>query len=305
MEPAIRQRLLDKKRKLDELRPFDAGSLKRLEESFNVELTYNSNAIEGNSLSLSETKLVVEEGLTIGGKTMREHLEATNHQKAIEFVKTLVTAKRVEEKDVLELHALILDRIDPNNAGFYRHVGVRISGTTYLPPSSQKVPELMTHVYDMLNAPTKGPDAVEHAARLHLEFVAVHPFVDGNGRTSRLLTNLYLMRNGFPPIIYLRAERKKYITSIMKAQLDHEDEPFVNFTGKTAERSLDMYLDAFGAESGEYLTLEEAAKYSKHDADYLSLLARTGKLGAIKFGRNWKITKEALEEYEKEQGKAT
>lgn len=298
IEPHILERIRKKKRELDGLRPFDPGSLKRLEESFNIELTYNSNAIEGNSLSLSETKLVVEEGLTIGGKTLREHLEATNHQKAIEFVKTLVSKKKIEEIEVLNLHALILDRIDPHNAGFYRKSTVRISGTNYTPPNFIKVPELMQEVYQKINE--KKEELIEQAALIHLRFVAIHPFIDGNGRTARLLTNLYLMRNGYPPIIYLRAERKKYIRSIMRDQLEHDASEFVNFTAKAVERSLDIYLDSLGTKAHDYLSLAEASKLSDYSPEYLSLLARTGKIGAVKFGRNWKITREALEEYEKE-----
>lgn len=299
MEPHTLERIRKKKKQLDALKPFDPGALKRLEESFNIELTYNSNAIEGNSLSLRETKLVVEEGLTIGGKTLREHLEATNHQKAIEFVKSLLKKQEIREIDVLELHALILDRIDPYNAGFYRKVGVRISGTDYTPPNFLKVPGLMMEVYKKLNE--KKGEPIEQAALIHLLFVSIHPFIDGNGRTARLLTNLYLMRNSYPPIIYLRAERNKYIRSIMRAQLEKDPSEFINFTAKAVERSLDIYLDSLGAESHEYLSLAEAAKLSRYSQDYLSLLARNGRIGAVKFGRNWKITREALEEYEREQ----
>ena len=127
----------------------------------------------------------------------------------------------------------------------------------------------------------------------------IHPFIDGNGRMARLLMNLYLMRDDYPPIIILRAERKKYIRTIMKARSGKDVEPFVNFVAKAVERSLDIYLDSLGAAPKEYITLAEAAKHSKYSQEYLSLLARKGKIGAVKFGRNWKITKEALEEYEK------
>ncbi len=297
-EPILK-RILEKKKALDNLRPFDQAALHKLQESFNVELTYNSNAIEGNSLSLSETKLVLEEGITIGGKTMKEHLEVTNHRKAIDFVQNLVEKPKIEEIDVLNLHAIILDRIDPHNAGFYRRSGVRISGTTYTPPNALKVPKLMQEVYQMLNSKSKEP--IETASLIHLKFVDIHPFIDGNGRIARLLLNLYLMRASFPPVIIQKAERKKYIITIMQEQLEHNTSTFVNFVAKALERSLDIYLDALGTTSSEYLTLAEAAKNSKYGQEYLSLLARTGKIGAVKFGRNWKITREALGEYEKAQ----
>lgn len=295
----IYERIISKKSALEKLRPFNKGALLKLQESFRVSMTYNSNAIEGNSLSLSETKLVLEEGLTIGGKTMKEHLEATNHSKAIDFVESLVNKKNIEENDVLNLHAIILDRIDPENAGFYRRSGVRISGTDYSPPNAAKVPELMKEVYRLLNS--RG-EPLEIASKIHHRFVDIHPFIDGNGRTARLLMNLYLMRNGYPPIIIQRVERKKYIDSIIDDRMHHGAEKFSIFTAHALERSLCMYLDSLGTESKEYLTLAQASEISRngYSEEYLSLLARSGKIGAVKFGRNWKITKEALEEYEKE-----
>jgi excisionase family DNA binding protein len=296
----IYKRILEKRNALDKLRPFNRGALAKLQETFRVDLTYNSNAIEGNSLSLSETKLVLEEGITIGGKSMREHLEVTNHSKAIDFVESLVDKPRIEEIDVLNLHAIVLDRIDPENAGFYRRGAVRISGTSYTPPNPVKVPALMQEVYALMN--TKGGEPIETAARIHQRFVDIHPFIDGNGRTARLLLNLYLMRNGYPPVIILRAERLKYIRTIMQSRAENDISPFANFVAKAVERSLDIYLDSLGTSAKEYLTLAEAAKLSRngYSQEYLSLLARTGKIGAVKFGRNWKITKEALEEYESE-----
>ncbi len=302
LEEKTYERILRKKSVLDSLKPFDQGALARLQETFRVELTYNSNAIEGNSLSLSETKLVLEEGLTIGGKSMKEHLEVTNHSKAIDFIETLVKKTAIAEQDVLNLHAMILDRIDSENAGFYRRGGIRISGTDYSPPSPAKVPKLMQAVYQLLNR--KGGEPIEIASLIHQRFVDIHPFVDGNGRTARLLLNLYLMRHGYPPVILLRVERKKYIRTVMVGQLDYQHEPFANFVAKAVERSLDIYLDFFDLEQKEYLSLAEAAKISKngYSEEYLSLLARDGKIGAIKFGRNWKITKEELDEYEKAHG---
>ncbi|MCC7570350.1 Fic family protein [Candidatus Micrarchaeota archaeon] len=292
----IYERILQKKKELEKLRPFNQGALKKLKDSFNVELTYNSNAIEGNSLTLSETRLVLEEGITIGGKLLKEHFEVTNHQKAIEFVETLVKKPKIEELDILNIHAIILDRIDPENAGFYRKWGVKITGTNYTPPNPAKVPRLMQEIFSLFNS--KTAELIETGARIHMKFVDIHPFVDGNGRTARLLLNLYFMRHGYPPVIILRAERSKYIRSIVSAQTKGDFQPFINFIAKAVERSLDIYLDCLGTHPKEYLSLSEAAKFSKHSAEYLSLLSRTGKIEAVKFGRNWKITREAIKEYE-------
>jgi Fic family protein len=296
-------RIIRKRKELEKFRPFDQTALHKLQETFRVDLTYNSNAIEGNSISLTETKLILEEGVAIGGKTLNEHLEVTNHSKAIDFIESLVSKNEISENDVLNVHAIILDRINPQNAGFYRIGGVRISGTEYSPPNAAKVPELMKEIYRVLNI--KSGEAIETAAIIHQKFVDIHPFVDGNGRTARLLLNLYLMRNGYPPVILLKAERAKYIRTIMAGQLGNDYAPFANFVAKAVERSLEVYLDVFGIKQKEYLSLAEAAKISKnkYGAEYLSFLARTGKIGAIKFGRNWKITKEELEEYENHQHK--
>lgn len=298
------ERIEKKQKNLRSLRPFNQGALLKLQESFRVSLTYNSNALEGNSLSLNETKLVLEEGITIGGKTLKEHLEATNHAKAMELIDGLVKKAHIDEIDVLELHALILDRIDPQNAGVYRKGSVRISGTDYTPPNAAKVPALMGDVYRRLNQKNRhAQDIIKSAASIHQRFVDIHPFIDGNGRTARLLLNLHLMRSEYPPVIILRTERQKYIHTIIEEQVGQNPAPFANFVASCVDRSLTIYLDALGTEAKEYLGLTEAAKISKngYGAEYLGFLAREGKIGAVKFGRNWKISKEALEEYETEQ----
>ena len=302
IDEKILERVLRKKEELNNCRPFNKAALHKLQETFRVDLTYNSNAIEGNSLSLSETKLVLEEGITIGGKSLKEHLEVTNHSKAIDIVESLVNRPKIGEMDVLNLHAIILDRIDPENAGFYRRAGVRISGTAYSPPNAAKVPGLMQEVYRLLN--TRGGEPIGTAAEVHRMFVDIHPFIDGNGRTARLLLNLYLMRNGYPPVILLKVERKKYIGTIEITRKGGDITPFANFVARAVDRSLSIYLDSLGREQIDYLSLAEAANLSKngYSQEYLSLLARTGKIGAVKFGRDWKITREALEEYERENG---
>lgn len=289
-------RLSQKKQMFDKLRPFSKGALAKLKESIDVEMTYNSTNIEGNTLTLGETRLVLEEGITIGGKSLKEHLELTNHKKAIDFVESLVKKEKITPIDILNLHAIILDKIDPENAGFYRKCAVRISGTTYNPPSPNKVPELMREVHSLLNS--KSDEPIETAAIIHLKFVDIHPFVDGNGRVARLLLNLYLMRNSYPPTIIQTVERKKYIQSIVAAQTKKDCSQFVNFVAKAVEHSLDVWLDCLGNNPKEYMTLAEAANHSRYSQEYLSLLARKGRIDAIKFGRNWKISKEALQAYE-------
>ena len=292
----IYERIKERKARLDRLRPFPKQTILKIREYFDVELTYNSNAIEGNTLDLQETRAVLEDGITVGGKTLKEHLEVTNHKKAIDFVFSLVKKEKIDEMDILNLHAIILDRIDPQNAGFYRKTQVYIRGSKFIPPPPKEVPELMKKFVKLINS-KKEP--VELAAEVHFQLVDIHPFTDGNGRTARLLMNLVLLRNRYPMTVILRAERKKYIDTL---EIAHKGnfEPFLNFIAKSVERSLDIYLTMVDPEFSErYISLAEAAKQTKYSQEYLSLLARKGKIGAIKFGRNWVITKKDLEEYVK------
>lgn len=295
IEKHVWKRIKEKKKRLDSLRPFPKIILSKLQEYFTVEMTYNSNAIEGNTLSLAETRAVLEDGVTIGGKSMREHLEVTNHKKAIDSVDSLIRKKKIEEKDILEINAIILDRIIPNEAGFYRHSGVLIRGSHFIPPSAAKVPKLMKEFIELLNVKPDNP--VEHSAKVHFEFVHIHPFVDGNGREARLLMNLILMRFGFPPCYILNAERKKYIDSLEQSHKG-KFESFFNIVAKSVERSLDLYLAMLDKKfDSEYMTLAKAAKKCEFSQEYLSLLARKGRIEAIKFGRNWMISKRALDDY--------
>ena len=290
----ILERIEERKARLDSLRPFPKSTILKIREYFDVELTYNSNAIEGNTLNLQETRAVLEEGVTIGGKNLKEHLEVTNHKKAIDFVFSLLKKNKIEEMDILNLHAIILDRIDPQSAGFYRQTQVYIRGSRYIPPPPKEVPALMKDFVKLINS---KKDPLELAAEVHFQLVDIHPFTDGNGRTARLLMNLILLRNGYPMTVILRAERKKYINCL---ELAHRGnlEPFLDFVAKSVERSLDIYLSMIDPEFSEkYIPLAEAAKQSGYSQEYLSLLARKGRIGAIKFGRNWVITKKDLEEY--------
>jgi Fic family protein len=186
----IYEKLHKKKQELDSHRPLAKALLNNLNDWFRVELTYTSNAIEGNTLTRQETALVVEKGLTVGGKSLKEHLEATNHASALNWVMDLVNkpTKHLTENDILHLHYLILKGIDDENTGHYRNVAVRISGSTVILPNSRKVPDLMANFAKWMQQCEIDP--IELAALAHYELVTIHPFVDGNGRTARLLMNL-------------------------------------------------------------------------------------------------------------------
>ena len=212
--------LSKKKARLDQLRPLPPALVSNLEEWFQVELTYTSNALEGNTLTRKETAAVVEKGLTVGGKTLAEHLEATNHARALKRVLHLsqTPTTHLREVDVLDLHETVLRGIDDANAGHYRTIPVRISGASVIFPNPIKVSDLMRVFIDQV---TSNDDLhpVELASEAHYQFVTIHPFADGNGRTARLLMNLILMQNSYPPAIIRTRDRLKYIGSLEKAQL--------------------------------------------------------------------------------------
>lgn len=295
----LAQRILEKRKRLDSLRAIPNASLEKLRERFELEWTYNSNAIEGNTLTLRETMLVLKEGITIGGKSLREHLEVTNHKAAIDFVYSLLKKELISEMDVLEIHSLILDRIQPLDAGFYRHERVRITGSDFSPPSPEKVPGLMTEFVSTFKEEPKAPLAlVEFSAFTHFKLVDIHPFIDGNGRTARLMMNLFLMRHGFPPAVILKTDRPRYYNSLDAGHKGNL-EPFIELVARSVERSLDLYLEVLEkpSEKTDLISLAEAAKLTPYTQEYLSLLARKGRIHALKRRRAWVTTRKDIEEY--------
>jgi Fic family protein len=291
----IHQRVLDKKRRLEGLRPLPPSLVARLKKQMMIEYTYNSNAIEGNTLTLRETQLVIEEGITVGGKSITETLEAKNHPEAIEFVNRLVDAKsELTEDVVLQLHKLIMSNIT-EDAGHYRTMGVRITGATFMPPPSSEVKPRMNELLKWLGENPDELTPIELAAVFHHRFVQIHPFSEGNGRTARLLMNALLMKDGYPFIaIVPKLDRPKYLKTLMEADLGNTSS-FVNFIARCVERALDMYLDAL--EEPEILTLAEASQITPYSQEYLSLMARKGLLGAFKQGRNWVVSRRELDRY--------
>lgn len=235
------------KTELDSLRPLPAAAVKNLDEVYRVEWTYNSNAIEGNTLTLLETKLVLEEGLTIGGKKLREHFEVINHAEAIHYVKDIVERKlELSEFVIKSIHQLLLRNIDDENAGRYRTNNVGISGSQHTPPHYAIVPEKMEQMLNWYQKEKDQLHPVEVAARLHFHFVHIHPFTDGNGRTARLIMNVVLMKYGFPPAI-VKAEsdmRYKYYLTLEEASINNNLDPFIEMIAHCVENSLERHLMA-------------------------------------------------------------
>ena len=245
--------LTNKKNEIDSFRPLPPALVKNLEEWFLIELTYTSNAIEGNTLTRKETAAVVEKGLTIGGKTLVEHLEATNHAKALQDLMKLASSKTsdLSENDILTVHNSILRGIDDENAGHYRSIPVRISGSQVVLPNPARVPDHMQEFAQWLIFES-DMHPIEFAAEAHYRLVTIHPFTDGNGRTARLLMNLILMQHGYPPALIRKRDRLKYISSLEKAQLGGAADNYHKVIYDASNRSLDIYLNALtGKEEAE------------------------------------------------------
>jgi Fic family protein len=247
MMEEIFARLEEKKAQLDTARPLPSGVVAKLKEHFDVEWTYHSNAIEGSTLTLAETRLVLLDGLTVGGKSLREHLEAINHKHAIDFVEALAArAEPITEHNIRQIHALILRTIDDENAGAYRKGQVYITGSTYVPPAAIEVPPLVQELVTWINsAEATDLHPIERAALAHFHLVHIHPFVDGNGRTARLLMNLILIREGYPPAVIRHERRPEYYDALDRAH-EGDTEPFVALVAEEAERSLDIWLEMVG-----------------------------------------------------------
>ena len=230
------------KKELDNKSPLPKETLRTLKESINLEWTYNSNGIEGNTLTLRETQVVLE-GVTVGGKTLKEHLEAINHEKAILYLETIVKEKNpITEWNIKNIHRLILKDIDDKNAGRYREENVMIKGASHVPPDYLKVPELMEKL--IVNYGTwKSYHPIIKAALLHGELVKIHPFIDGNGRTSRLLMNLDLMNSGYNPVIIKKKDRLEYYEALDKAHTTGNYTDFVKLVTKLEIEMLKKYLD--------------------------------------------------------------
>ena len=235
------KRIDAKKAELEKRRPLTQGELERLGGEFLVEFTYNSNAIEGNTLTLQETAMVLE-GLTINKKPLKEHLEAVGHKDAFEYVNELVSENvNLSEKIIKDIHSLVLmDR--PQDKGVYRRIPVKILGAEIEPPQPYivgiKMEELMLNYNNVNN---KLHD-IERIARFHLDFEGIHPFIDGNGRTGRLVLNLELMKNGYPPISMKFTDRKNYYECFHEYTEKADPSKMILMVSKYIEEELDRYI---------------------------------------------------------------
>jgi Fic family protein/DNA-binding XRE family transcriptional regulator len=241
------QKIEAEKKKLTKLRHLDSY---RIAQALELEYTFESNRIEGNTLTLKETDLVINEGITISGKSMREHLEAINHQDAVLFIKDIINKKTdLKERDLLQLHNLILRGIDIENAGKYRSVQVMIKGSRHMPPQPFLVPKQMEEIFLWYELHKNKMHPILLAAEMSEKIVTVHPFIDGNGRASRLWMNLILLKNGYV-IANIKGDnntRMKYYECLEKAQVDDNKSSFLEFIANTELNGLRRYLKILGA----------------------------------------------------------
>jgi Fic family protein len=240
----LKAEIARKKSELDRLRPAVTKSLAALNEWYDVELTYTSNAIEGNTLTRIETAVVLEKGLTIGGKPLKDHLEVIGHKDALEFIRSIAQKPQpVHEVDVRAIHRLVLERTDPREAGKYSDHERVIKGSSAVLPSPWEIAALMTDFGRWLSTAAAGP---ESAFEAHLRLVLIHPFSDGNGRTARLLMNLLLIKDAYPPVIIGPEHRTQYVESLETAQAGSNREPYEEFMYRRLEASLDRHLEFLG-----------------------------------------------------------
>lgn len=234
------------KKVLDQKRAFDSY---RIAQALELEYTFESNRIEGNTLTLRETDLVINEGLTVSGKSMREHLEAINHQEAIGYIKQLMEKGfSFSERELLTIHNLILRGIIPEDAGRYRRVQVMIKGSSHMPPQPYMVAKDMEDYFIWYETHKNKLHPVVLAAEMHERLVTIHPFIDGNGRTSRLVMNLILLQHGYV-IANIKGDydnRMKYYTALETAQTNGNKEDFLLFIAQIEKESLERYVSIIG-----------------------------------------------------------
>lgn len=239
---SLLQSIAAKKAELDSLRPLSGAAVRHLQHTYDIELTYTSNAIEGNTLTLRETAEVIEHGITVGGKKLKDHLEAADHYDALLWIRDQAAQTTpIGENTIRELHRRIVARSEPDIAGVYSPHRRRIAGSRAVFPNPLKIPDLMRDLGRDLATAEPAP---HHAFALHVRLTAIHPFSDGNGRTARLLMNLLLLRGGYPPVAVRPEDRAAYLDALEHASLTSDLRPFQRLMHERLDATLAEYLDA-------------------------------------------------------------
>ncbi len=279
----------------DELRsrrPLARDTLNRLHQQLRLYHTYHSNAIEGNTLTLKETRLILEQGLTIGGKSLREHLEATNNAEAFDWVwGTATRGLRMDHNVLRKLHEMVT-RGTMERPGEYRTQQVWIGGSAHAPPPPGDVVPMLDEMFKQLHI---SREPVLRGIAVHHGLAFVHPFLDGNGRTARLAANLVLMSAGYPPVVLRVDDRRRYYACLEEADQGRYA-PFAAFVLRALDEALVVFLSAADPKR-TLVPLKHLARGGPYSQEYLSLRARQGVLEAVKIGRTWYSSKHALDAY--------
>lgn len=237
------QRVTQQQDQIAQARPLPEATLRSLLDDFLIRFAHDTTALEGNTLTLHETQVVLEHGITIGGKTLREHLEVTNVAKAWEALNAWVrSAEPLTEELLIHLHRLTMAGILPEEAGHYRTVPVFIRGSQHVPPNPLRVPKAMEDFVQKFAHRPEGMHPIVFAAHAHIQLAAIHPFIDGNGRVSRLLVNGLLLREGYPPASYPATSRAEYLATLERAQVTQDRDPFVRVTAEAVDWMQQRYL---------------------------------------------------------------
>ncbi|MBI9037699.1 MAG: Fic family protein [Bacteroidales bacterium] len=226
-------------KKVETLRPLSEEQNEELKKYYKIGLTYSSNALEGNSLTESETRIAIEDGLTVAGKPLKDYYEAIGHARSFDLLFQLAKKEAFTEEDIKQLHKLFFQGIDAEKAGLYRNIRVFISGSKYSLPRPEEVPSKMKQFVLELGI-NPGLHPVIWASELHKRFVFIHPFIDGNGRVARLLMNFALLQNSYPITIIPPIRRIDYINALEKAHTD--DKIFIEFIAEAVQQAQLEYL---------------------------------------------------------------
>jgi len=318
IDDRIHKRIIEKKKKLDKLiKNISPEIIRNIEKEMQIEFVYNSNSIEGNTLTRGETELALR-GITVKGKNIMEILEVQNHPNALKLIKDLSFDQkyRITEDDIKTIHKIIMNGVI-GTAGSYRQSQIHIQGANFIPPAFYDIEDQMKDLVSFINNNPDELRPIELASYTHHAISWIHPFDDGNGRIARLLLNFILFQNGYRFVVIRKVDRKKYLDCLSKADVGNS-EPFVNFIARCEEQTLDIYLLALESSSNnknknnkksdmdsktKLMTLSQLSKHTPYSSEYLSLLARKGVLDAIKEGKTWKTTRKVIDEYVKQHKK--
>lgn len=303
--PRLHVRLTEKKETLRTQGGLSGEALKRVKDDFIVEFAHHNTAIDGNSLALSQARVVLKDGLTVKDKPLKEHLEVINQQKALAYIEELAKLKSITESDVLSLHGIVTSGSAENGSCKYRTGQVGITNARFLPPPAYLVPPLMQQFLDWVNTNPGELWPVEFAAVTHLWFVTIHPFWDANVRTAGLLMNYILLRNGYPMILQNSDDKQRYYRLLQAFQEYRMVKPFVIHVARLVEESLDILLQAAVQTTPETVLtpLHLLARNTPYTVDYWGLLARRGLLPAFKRSGRWYVRRKDVNDYLKRHEK--